>query len=196
MGPHARLTGVNVINQRVRAMVLRDAWIAGFLGLGLVTLILWVDFRNLRSVLLALTPLLLGITMMVGGMVLFGIQMNFINIFVTTMIIGIGVDYGIYILHRYAEVKHLPEEEFTLALRETGKAVAAAATSTIVGFGSIIFSSYPGLRSTGEVAILGALFTSLVAITLLPAYLTWRRPKPDQRETASTAAASSAGTSS
>ena len=123
--------------------------------------------------------------------------MNFINIFVTTMIIGIGVDYGIYILHRYGEVKDLPEEEFTQALRETGKAAAAAATSTIVGFGSIIFSHYSGLRSTGEVAILGALFTSLVAITLLPAFLTWRRRKADQREaTSATAAASSSGTSS
>lgn len=201
LGPHARLTGVNVINQRVRAMVLRDAWIAGFLGLALVAVILWIDFRNLRAVLLALMPLLLGITMMLGGMVLFDIQMNFINIFVTTMIIGIGVDYGIYILHRYGEVRDLPEGEFTQALRETGKAVAAAATSTIVGFGSIIFSHYSGLRSTGEVAILGALFTSLVAITLLPAFLTWRRRKADQargvvRATPSTAAASSSGTSS
>jgi predicted RND superfamily exporter protein len=128
--------------------------------------------------------------------VLFGIQMNFINIFVTTMIIGIGVDYGIYILHRYEEVKHLPQEEFTQALRETGKAVAAAAVSTIVGFGSIIFSHYSGLRTTGEVAILGALCTSLVAITMLPAYLTWRHRKAAQaggapRETPSTAAASS-----
>jgi predicted RND superfamily exporter protein len=175
LGPQVRLSGVNVVNQRVRAMVLNDAWIAGILGLALVTLILWVDFRNLRSVLLALMPLLVGITLMLGGMVLFGIQMNFINIFVTTMIIGIGVDYGIYILHRYGEVRDLPREQFEQALRETAKAVAAAATSTIVGFGSIIFSHYSGLRTTGEVAILGALCTSLVAITLLPSFLSWRR---------------------
>ena len=101
-----------MVNQRVRAMVLRDAWIAGILGFGLVTVILWIDFRNLRYVLLALMPLLVGITLMLGGMVLLGIQMNFINIFVTTMIIGIGVDYGIYILHRYREVRDLPDEEF------------------------------------------------------------------------------------
>ena len=116
------------------------AWIAGFLGLGLVTVILWLHFRKLRSVLLALMPLLVGITLMLSGMVLFGIQMNFINIFVTTMIIGIGVDYGIYILQRYGEVRDLPDEECAQALRETGKSVAAAAASTIVGFGSIIFS--------------------------------------------------------
>jgi uncharacterized protein len=173
LGPHAQLAGVNLVNQTVRAMVLRDAWIAGFLGLGLVAVLLWIDFRSLRSVLLALTPLMAGITLMMGAMVVLGIQMNFINIFVTTMIIGIGVDYGIYILHRYGEVKDLSRRELGHGLRETGKAVAAAAMSTIVGFGSIIFSHYPGLRSTGKVAILGAFFTALVAVTLLPAFLTW-----------------------
>ncbi|MDP9119778.1 MAG: MMPL family transporter [Acidobacteriota bacterium] len=171
LGPRAQLAGVNVVNQRVRSMVLRDAWIAGGLGLLLVAIILWFDFHSIRAVALALTPLMVGITWMIGGMVAFGIQMNFINIFVTTMIIGIGTDYGIYILHRYFEVRDLPAADFAQGMRETGKAVATAALSTIVGFGSITFSHYPGLQSTGKVAILGALFTSLVAVTLLPAYL-------------------------
>jgi predicted exporter len=177
LGPHAALSGANVINSRVRTMVLRDAWIAGVLGLALVAVVLWIDFRSVRAVLLALTPLLVGIVLMVGGMAVLAIPMNFINIFVTTMIIGIGTDYGIYILHRYREVKDLPPEAFERGLRETGRAVAVAAVSTIVGFGSIVFSHYPGLRSTGQVAALGAFFTSLVAITLVPSYLFWRKKK-------------------
>jgi predicted RND superfamily exporter protein len=175
LGPHATLSGANVINSRVRSMVLRDAWIAGVLGLALVAVVLWIDFRSVRAALLALTPLLVGIVLMVGAMGVLKIPMNFVNIFVTTMIIGIGTDYGIYILHRYAEVKDLPLAAFERGLRETGRAVAVAAVSTIVGFGSIIFSHYPGLQSTGQVAILGAFFTSLVAITLVPSYLTWRK---------------------
>jgi predicted RND superfamily exporter protein len=177
LGPHAALSGANVINSRVRTMVLRDAWIAGVLGLALVAIVLWIDFRSVRAVLLALTPLLIGIVLMVGGMAVLAIPMNFINIFVTTMIIGIGTDYGIYVLHRYREVKDLPPEAFERGLRETGRAVAVAAVSTIVGFGSIVFSHYPGLRSTGQVAALGAFFTSLVAITLVPSYLFWRKTK-------------------
>ena len=101
--------------------------------------------------------------------------MNFMNIFVTTMIIGIGVDYGVHVLHRYLEVRDLPDAEFEQGLQETGKAVVAAALSTIVGFGSITFSHYPALISTGKVAILGTLSTSLIAITLLPTFLSWRR---------------------
>jgi predicted exporter len=181
LGPRAQLAGINVVNERIRAMVLHDAWIAGLLGLLLVAAILWIDFRSLRSMALALTPLLVGITLMVGAMGALGIQMNFINIFVTTMIIGIGSDYGIYIVHRYEEVRGRPRGAFDAGLQETGRAVAAAAVCTIVGFGSIIFSHYPGLQSTGKVAILGALFTSLVAVTLLPACLAWgrgRRPVP------------------
>ena len=45
----------------------------------------------------------------------------------------------------------------------------------LAGFGSLVFSHYPGLRSVGLVAILGAVFTALVSITLVPAFLTWRR---------------------
>jgi hypothetical protein len=79
------------------------------------------------------------------------------------------------VLHRYLEVRDLSDEEFEKGIQETGKAVVAAACSTIVGFGSIALSHYPGLISTGKVATLGALCTSLVAITLLPTFLSWRR---------------------
>lgn len=171
MGPQAALSGSNLVNQRVREQVIRDAWLAGILGLILVAIILYLNFRSWRQTITSLAPLLVGIVWMVGGMVALSVPMNFINIFVTTMIIGIGVDYGIHVLHRYRDACELPWPEFEAALVDTGKAVMAAAMSTLVGFGSIIFSHYPGLQSTGKVAVLGALFTSLVAITLLPAYL-------------------------
>jgi predicted RND superfamily exporter protein len=185
LGPKVQLAGINVINERVKILVVRDAWIAGLLGLLLVALILWLDFRSLRSMALALTPLLVGIALMVGAMAVLRIPMNFINIFVTTMIIGIGTDYGIYVLHRYHEIRLQPEAAFGPSLRETGKAVAAAAICTIVGFGSIVFSHYPALQSTGKVAILGALFTSLVAISLLPAMLGWSEGRKDRSVMAS-----------
>lgn len=182
MGPQAALAGVNVVNQRVREQVIQDAWVAGILGFILVAILLWIDFRALRHVMMALVPLCAGILWMVGGMVATGTPMNFINIFVTTMIIGIGVDYGVHVLHRFLEVRNLPREEFEAGLVETGKAVVAAALSTIVGFGSIIFSHYPGLQTTGKVAILGTLATSLIAITLLPAVLSWRYDRRERRQ--------------
>jgi predicted RND superfamily exporter protein len=177
LGPQVSLVGTNVVNQIVRREVLKDAWVASILGFVLVEILLWLDFRSIRQTLFATTPLLIGLVWMVGAMVVLKLEMNFINIFVTTMIIGIGVDYGVHVLHRYREIRDLPDAEFERGLLETGKAVMAAAISTIWGFGSIMFSSYPGLVSTGKVAILGALACSLVTITLLPAVLSWRREK-------------------
>ncbi|HYN20349.1 MAG TPA: MMPL family transporter [Thermoanaerobaculia bacterium] len=193
LGPQAALAGTNVVNQHVREEVVQDAWIAGILGFILVAILLWIDFRSLRHTFMALAPLCLGLIWMVGAMVAFNTPMNFINIFVTTMIIGIGVDYGVHVLHRFREVRDLPREEFESGIIETSKAIVAAALSTIVGFGSIIFSHYPGLQATGKVAILGTFSTALITITLLPAILSWRY---ERRRTSSIAAASASGTSS
>jgi len=193
LGPAAVLTGPNVVNERMRQRVRRDAVVAAVLGFLLVGVLLWVDFRRLRDVLLALTPLLVGLLWMLGGMALFEIKMNFMNVFVTTMIIGIGVDYGVHAVHRYRESRHLlarggdPHahrkhlERLNGGFVETGKAIVVASLSTVVGFGSLATSRYPGLRSTGYVAVLGALSTALVAITLLPAYLALRERRRNAR---------------
>jgi|GEM_PF-192681 len=175
LGPEVSLTGNNRINQFVRVEIKRDAWIAGILGFVLVAILIWLDFGRLRDTLGALTPLTVGIVWMLGIMGATGVDLNFMNIFVTTMIIGIGVDYGLHILHRYREVDTASPEEFERGLLETGKAILIAALSTICGFGSMSISHYPGLRTTGYVAILGALTTAVVAITLLPAWFVERR---------------------
>lgn len=176
LGPGVSLTGTNVLNESVRTTVRRDAWAAGIFGLCMVALLLYFDFRRLRLTLLALVPLAVGIVWMLGAMALLGIEVNFMNIFVTTMIIGIGVDYGLHVVHRYREerLRGGGVEALEGGLIETGNAVVVAALSTVAGFGSLAFSHYPGLRSIGMVAILGAVFTALVAITMLPALLAWR----------------------
>ncbi len=179
LGPDAALTGTNRLNQRLRTIVRRDAWVAGILGLIAVALLLYLDFHRLRHTLLSLIPLTLGIVWMLGAMTVLGLQLNFMNIFVTTMIIGIGVDYGLHVVHRYREAGAAGPAELQRGLVETGNAVVVAALSTVAGFGSLVFSHYPGLRSIGLVAILGAVFTALVAITLLPAFLAWRKGVAD-----------------
>jgi predicted RND superfamily exporter protein len=174
LGPRVELTGANVVSAFLRQRVLEDARLAALLGFAFVGILLWLDFRNLRDTVLALAPLLIGILWMLGGMAVFDIAMNFMNIFVTTMIIGIGVDYGVHMLHRYRELRGSRRADYIEGLSETGKAIVLAALSTTVGFGSLSLSHYPGLQSMGKVAILGAVCTCLVAITVLPAYLSLR----------------------
>ncbi len=173
LGPQAEVTGVSVVGERLRNGIRVDAVTASIIGFVLVALLLYLDYRWVVSTLLSLLPLCIGVVWMLGIMVLIGLDMNFFNVFVVTMIIGIGVDYGVHMVHRWREVGFGPEalqgDRLVSALGETGKAIVLAAVSTSVGFGSLALSHYPGLRSMGIVAILGAAATALVSITLLPA---------------------------
>jgi hypothetical protein len=168
---HVELAGINVVSKRLRDQVKEDAILAAIVGVVVVGLLLWADYRRIGDTLLSLAPLGVGIVWMLGLMAATGLAMNFFNVFVSTMIIGIGVDYGVHMLHRFREAQRAGRSDLLLEIEETGKAIVLAALSTSVGFGSMALSHYPGLRSMGLVAIFGAVGTALVAITLLPAFL-------------------------
>jgi predicted RND superfamily exporter protein len=104
-------------------------------------------------------------------MALLRLEFNFMNVFVGLMIIGVATDYALYMLHRYLE----NPAGFASAAPETAKAVAMAALTTIIGYGSFALSHYPGLRSIGYASLFGILFSGLAAITLLPAILVLHR---------------------
>ena len=173
LGPQVQLTGVNVVSERLRHRVWRDAAIATVLGTLLIIFLLALDFRRLSEAVLASVPLVLGLIWMVGTMVLIDIQVNIMNIFVVTMIIGIGIDYGIHIVHRYRDEEARADQGGNLVagLGETAKAVLLASLGTVFGFGSMITSHYPGLQSIGYVAILGTSASAILAVTTLPAAL-------------------------
>jgi len=177
LGPSVTLTGGNVVSSVLRASILEDATFGAVVGFVLVGILLWIDYRRWLDTVITLVPLVMGIIWMLGAMALLGLAMNFMNIFVTTMIIGIGVDYGVHAVHRYREIQKRGHGDLDHELVETGKAIAVAAISTMVGFGSLSLSHYPGLRSMGLVAILGAISTCLVALTVLPAYLAVRHQR-------------------
>ncbi len=164
--PGTVLAGPNIISAELRKIVWDDALRAAVLGMIVVFILMWLDLGGPLRALLALLPLAVGMVWMLGAMGLLGLRLNFFNIFVLTMIIGIGVDYGVHLLHRWYESEGDRE-----ALAETAKAIAVAALTTMVGFGSLVLSHYPGLRSVGAAAILGAFSTAVLGIALLPALL-------------------------
>ncbi|MEL7059586.1 MAG: MMPL family transporter [Acidobacteriota bacterium] len=162
--PWASLTGGVVVSRQLRKIVWRDATRAALLGTVIVFLLLALDLGSARLAALALVPLGVGLVWMLGGMALFDVTANSMNLFVFTMIIGIGVDYGIHLLHRW--------QEGPLANAEgLAAAVAVAALTTLCGFGSLAFSHFPGLRSVGAAAILGTVAAAVVSVTVLPALL-------------------------
>ncbi len=164
--PGVILTGPNIVSAELRKIVWGDAFRASLLGIVLVFFLLWADLGSPGRSLLALFPLGVGLVWMLGAMAFLGLKINFMNIFVVTMVIGIGVDYGVHLIHRWIESNGDPA-----AVARTARAIAVAAITTMVGFGSLVLSHFPGLRSVGAAAILGAFATALLSITALPVVL-------------------------
>lgn len=167
--PGAKVVGINILSQVLRTQVKRDAVLAFILGTIIAFILIVVDFRSFWPAVWSLLPLSVGLVWMLGTLRLLDEPLNMMNIFVTTMIIGIGSDYGIYFVHRYLEEDGHNMER---VIKETGSPIVIAALTTIAGFGSMSLSSYPGLRSMGYVSLLGTLYCMAATITVLVALLT------------------------
>ena len=161
------LTGVNLVSGTLRRIVKADATRATIIGFAAVFILMFISYRTVKMTALTFVPFVAGATGMLGLMALFGLEFNFMNIFVGLMIIGVATDYAIYMLQRYTE----NPATFRDAAHETGKAIIMAALTAIVGYGSFAISHYPGLRSIGYASTFGIGLSGLAAITLLPAIL-------------------------
>jgi hypothetical protein len=159
-------------------MILRGFQRAAAIAAVFVLVILLIDFRSVRDSLLALLPTALGWGWMLGAMQLASLEFNVANIVALPLVIGIGLAYGVHVVHRCREpdadgsTGPLPLESVLIG---TGGAVAVAALTTVVGFAALTISDYGGMRSLGVLMTTGV-FTSFAATVLvLPAVLLMAR---------------------
>lgn len=133
-----------------------------------IFLVLLIDFRDLRHTLLAMLPVGLGMLLLFGLLGWLGEPLNPANMIVLPLILGIGVDDGVHVVHDYLRRKGAYRMS-----PSTASAVLITSLTTMVGFGSLMIASHQGLQSLGRVLTIGVtccLFTSLV---MLPAALAW-----------------------
>jgi hypothetical protein len=133
---------------------------------GVVAILVFLHFRGLSSVLLALLPVALGFVWTLGLMGWLQISFNPVNIVSLVLLIGIGVTNGVQILNRFAEEPHP-----NILARSTGKAVLVSALNTIAGFGSLMVAKHQGIASLGAVMAIGTGMCMVASLALLPAVL-------------------------
>ncbi len=141
----------------------------------LIGLLLWGLWRRPRPVLLVLSPLALSSVCTAAAMVLLDIPFNFGNIIVIPLLLGIGVDSGIHLVHRSEQ---LVAGDRDLMDSTTARAVFYSALTTTVSFGSLAFSSHRGMASLGVVLCIGMLLTVICNLIVLPALLRRSKAQP------------------
>ena len=132
-----------------------------------------IILRGIKWMVLALLPLAASFVWLFGLMEVVDWKLNFYNLVVLPTILGIGDDSGIHMVHRYLEEGR---GSVRRVLRSTGEHISVSTVTTMLGFGGLLFSIHPGMRSIGEVAILGIGLSMFAALFVLPALLNLLEP--------------------
>lgn len=143
---------------------------AGFYLVGLITsvfvvLFLFIEFRSIRDALVASLPLAIGILWLTAWMHFFDIALNLANFFALPILIGIGIDNGVHLVHRYHET-HDPKD----VLQTVAPAIILSTLTTFIGFGSLSFVRHQGLSSFGKIMSLGSLSCLFSALLIIPLF--------------------------
>ena len=153
-----------------------------------IALLLWLLWRRVGDMTLVLAPLLLAALLTVATAVVLDIAFNFGNVIVLPLLLGIGVDSGIHLVHRHrvalesGEPALPPERE--LLETSTPQAVFFSAITTMASFGSLAFSDHLGLASLGKLLLIGVTYTTLCMLVVLPALLALKAPDSQTLEDA------------
>ncbi len=147
---------------------------AGLYAFVAIVVVLAVDFRNVRRTLTAVAPLLMGMTFALGIMGLFGVPLNPANMIALPLVLGVGVDNGVHIVHDFLSRK--AEGQFQLS-RAIGQGVLVKALTTMISFGTLMISTQPGLAGLGFCLTLGVASCMVSSLIFLPA-LMQRREAP------------------
>lgn len=142
-------------------------------GIALVatTLVLLLLLRSLRDVLVVMVPLGLASVATVATLVLLDEPFNFANVIGLPLLLGIGVDSGVHVLHRARAGGRDP------LASSTQRAVVYSALTTLAGFANLSFSPHPGTSSMGRILAIGVGYTLIATLVVLPAYLARERSR-------------------
>jgi hypothetical protein len=165
-----RATGFPPVFRALIDVIGRDGRNAAILTIFVVFVLLSIDFRNVGHALIAMIPLLAGMVWMVGIMHLIGRQLDVVNIMAIPLILGIGIDDGVHIIHRW---RREGRGSVKTVFASTGKAILLTSLTTMLAFGSLIFSLWRGYGSLGTALLIGVGACFITTIFILPGIIGW-----------------------
>lgn len=151
------------------------AWAAG-----LTLLVVALVLRSWAGGVLAVAPLLMALAMIFGVMGLTGVELNLVTALLSSIMIGVGVDYTIHFLWRYRDERAAgldPAEAVGRTLATAGRGIIFNGVSVVIGFLVLAVSEFQPVRFFGLLVGL-SIFASLVAaLVVVPALVLVLRPR-------------------
>jgi predicted RND superfamily exporter protein len=165
-------TGLPVVYQEASATVVAAFERALLYAFVIVSAIIWLVLRNARDTLLVIVPIGLASVLTAALTVVVGMPFNYANIIALPLLVGIGVDNGIHVVHRMRT-----ERGERLFATSTMRAVLASGLTTVASFGNLAFSAHVGTSSMGVLLALGLAASMTATLVVLPAWLERKAPR-------------------
>ena len=145
-----------------------------------VSLLLMALFRSVTAGLISAIPMALSMMILFGLMGVFQIELNIATAMLSSIMIGVGIDYTIHFLWRYREERQnglSPVDGVKKTLTTTGRGIIFNAFSVIIGFTALMFSNFLPVKFFGFLVVVSIFACLIGALVLIPSLCLVLRPK-------------------
>jgi predicted RND superfamily exporter protein len=168
------ITGGPTLRTTIFDLLKNDAVFTLIVAAVLILLLLFVMEGSYTRGLLVFAPLSLGLIWTMGTLGWLGIPLSVATVGLSSMILGLGVEYGVFMLSRYTEerAKNIGQlDSLRTTVRGIGSAIIGSGLTVIVGFGVLAFATVPMIQHLGETLALGIAFCLLAALFVNPVFI-------------------------
>jgi predicted RND superfamily exporter protein len=168
------ITGQPIIRMTIFDLLKSDAVTTLVVSAVLILLLLFIMERTYTQALLVFAPLSLGLIWTMGTLGWLGIPLSVATVGLSSMILGLGVEYGVFVLTRYNEErdKNINQlDSMKTTVHAIGTAVIGSGLTTIVGFGVLSFASIPMIQHLGQTLALGIAYCLLASLFVNPVFI-------------------------
>jgi len=173
LGAAPNATGTPIIITEAGRVVVGAFIEASVIAFSLITLVLIVVLRRPMDVFLVLVPLALAILFTAASSAFLDLQLNFANVIVLPLLLGLGVSGAIHVVMRR---RMMAASDGSPGPISTPRAVLFSALTTIASFGSLAISPHPGMASMGLLLTVAILWSLVCTLIILPALFALIKP--------------------
>jgi len=175
-----KVGGYGYVTAQLANLVVRGQVSSLLVSLIICAIILAIAFRSVYAGLISSIPLVVSLILLFGLMGYFGIYLDIVSALLSSIMIGVGIDYTIHFLWRYKQERLgglAAHEAVIKTLTTTGRGITFNALSVMVGFCALPFSSFTPIKFFGFLVII-SIFTCLVgALVIVPSLVLVTKPK-------------------
>ena len=164
------VTGMIVVFRDLVILIVQSSFVSIFASLLVIGILASLFFKRALWGLLAVVPLTSAVIINFGFMGFFGIELSHVTAILSSIIIGVGVDFAIHYISQYRRLSRTISSKTVSkeVVEDVGYPIVLDAASNM-GFGALVFSTFVPIQYIGGLMVFAMLSTSLGTLTILSA---------------------------